>query len=623
MIGKVLGGRYEIIEEVGKGGMAVVYKAKCLLLNRIVAVKVLRNELEESEDFLRRFNTEAQAAASLSNQNIMSVYDVGKENGAHYIVMEYIEGVTLKEYIRRTGKLSWQESLKIAVEISNGLSAAHSNNIVHRDIKPQNIMVTDTGAIKVADFGIARAATSSTMTADNDVLGSVYYFSPEQARGGYVDKKTDIYSLGVVLYEMLTGKVPYDGASPVAVAMKHIEGIPESIILQDASIPKCVEDIVFKAMEKDTLKRYQSVDEMKSDLLSALSNPDLVVPENDENLEGTRKIAPVNYNDGKKTSKKNNEDKKAVILAVITSVILVSIFAILAVTFLNGGFGTKKYIVPSFVGMTLEQAEELADKRGFNLIFEEKQYDGEENIVLEQNPSENQVVTEEGYEIMLTISKKEVLESIVLEDYIDMDHEEVKKELEKLGLVVSVELKEDENFDEGNVIMHYPEKGDKVEKGDTVILFVSRETMGNEKIDVPDLTGMTRKEAEKALENVNLKLGKVEEKESNIVKGTIISYSPIDSVEEDTAINVVISKGKEEHIQAPARTHKTLSIDLSAYSSEVEIKIVSNGKTVHSSMHDPSKTPMFSATLSGNGVVSFDIYIDGKKVGTRAINFDN
>ena len=623
MIGKVLGGRYEIIEEVGKGGMAVVYKAKCLLLNRIVAVKVLRNELEESEDFLRRFNTEAQAAASLSNQNIMSVYDVGKENGAHYIVMEYIEGVTLKEYIRRTGKLSWQESLKIAVEISNGLSAAHSNNIVHRDIKPQNIMVTDTGAIKVADFGIARAATSSTMTADNDVLGSVYYFSPEQARGGYVDKKTDIYSLGVVLYEMLTGKVPYDGASPVAVAMKHIEGIPESIILQDASIPKCVEDIVFKAMEKDTLKRYQSVDEMKSDLLSALSNPDLVVPENDENLEGTRKIAPVNYNDGKKTSKKNNEDKKAVILAVITSVILVSIFAILAVTFLNGGFGTKKYIVPSFVGMTLEQAEKLADKRGFNLIFEEKQYDGEENIVLEQNPSENQVVTEEGYEIMLTISKKEVLESIVLEDYIDMDHEEVKKELEKLGLVVSVELKEDENFDEGNVIMHYPEKGDKVEKGDTVILFVSRETMGNEKIDVPDLTGMTRKEAEKALENVNLKLGKVEEKESNIVKGTIISYSPIDSVEEDTAINVVISKGKEEHIQAPARTHKTLSIDLSAYSSEVEIKIVSNGKTVHSSMHDPSKTPMFSATLSGNGVVSFDIYIDGKKVGTRAINFDN
>ena len=623
MIGKVLGGRYEIIEEVGKGGMAVVYKAKCLLLNRIVAVKVLRNELEESEDFLRRFNTEAQAAASLSNQNIMSVYDVGKENGAHYIVMEYIEGVTLKEYIRRTGKLSWQESLKIAVEISNGLSAAHSNNIVHRDIKPQNIMVTDTGAIKVADFGIARAATSSTMTADNDVLGSVYYFSPEQARGGYVDKKTDIYSLGVVLYEMLTGKVPYDGASPVAVAMKHIEGIPESIILQDASIPKCVEDIVFKAMEKDTLKRYQSVDEMKSDLLSDLSNPDLVVHENDENIEGTRKIAPVNYNDGKKTSKKNNEDKKAVILAVITSVILVSIFAILAVTFLNGGFGTKKYIVPSFVGMTLEQAEELADKRGFNLIFEEKQHDGEENIVLEQNPSENQVVTEEGYEIMLTISKKEVLESIVLEDYIDMDHEEVKKELEKLGLVVSVELKEDENFDEGNVIMHYPEKGDKVEKGDTVILFVSRETKGNEKIDVPDLTGMTRKEAEKALENVNLKLGKVEEKESDIVKGTIISYSPIDSVEEDTAINVVISKGKEEHIQAPARTHKTLSIDLSAYSSEVEIKIVSNGKTVHSSMHDPSKTPMFSATLSGNGVVSFNIYIDGKKVGTRAINFDN
>ncbi len=623
MIGKVLGGRYEIIEEVGKGGMAVVYKAKCLLLNRIVAVKVLRNELEESEDFLRRFNTEAQAAASLSNQNIMSVYDVGKENGAHYIVMEYIEGVTLKEYIRRTGKLSWQESLKIAVEISNGLSAAHSNNIVHRDIKPQNIMVTDTGAIKVADFGIARAATSSTMTADNDVLGSVYYFSPEQARGGYIDKKTDIYSLGVVLYEMLTGKVPYDGASPVAVAMKHIEGIPESIILQDASIPKCVEDIVFKAMEKDTLKRYQSVDEMKSDLLSALSNPDLVVPENDENLEGTRKIAPVNYNDVKKTSKKNNEDKKAVILAVITSVIFVSIFAILAVTFLNGGFGTKKYIVPSFVGMTLEQAEELADKRGFNLIFEEKQYDGEENIVLEQNPSENQVVTEEGYEIMLTISKKEVLESIVLEDYIDMDHEEVKKELEKLGLVVSVELKEDENFDEGNVIMHYPEKGDKVEKGDTVILFVSRETKGNEKIDVPDLTGMTKREAENALENVNLKLGKVEERESEKEKGTIISYSPIDSVEEDTAINVVISKGKEEHIQAPARTHKTLSIDLSAYSSEVEIKIVSNGKTVHSSMHDPSKTPMFSATLSGNGVVSFDIYIDGKKVGTRAINFDN
>lgn len=266
MIGTVLGGRYTIIEEVGKGGMANVYKAKCNVLNRIVAVKMLRTDLEGGDEFVNRFNAEAQSAACLAHPNIVSIYDVGEENGLYYIVMEYIEGITLKEYIKSKGKLSSIESADIASQICDALCVAHEKNIIHRDIKPHNIMVTNNNLVKVTDFGIARASNNATMQVGDSILGSVQYISPEQARGGYVDCRSDIYSLGIVLYEMLTGKLPFESESPIAIAMKHLEEMPVPPKTLSPDIFDELQDIVLKAMSKETRKRYQTVSAMKSDL---------------------------------------------------------------------------------------------------------------------------------------------------------------------------------------------------------------------------------------------------------------------------------------------------------------------------------------------------------------------
>lgn len=228
LIGKVLANRYEIIEEVGSGGMAVVYKAKCKLLNRFVAVKVLRPDLQNDDEFVRRFNVEAQAAASLTHPNIVSIFDVGNEDGLHYIVMEYIEGTTLKEYIDEKHILPWREAVGYAVQIAKGLQQAHQNSIIHRDVKPHNIIMKNDGVLKVTDFGIARANVQATMTCEDSAIGSVHYISPEQARGGYTDERSDIYSLGIVLYEMLTGTVPFDSDRPVTVAIMHLQDKPVS-----------------------------------------------------------------------------------------------------------------------------------------------------------------------------------------------------------------------------------------------------------------------------------------------------------------------------------------------------------------------------------------------------------
>ncbi len=318
MIGTILGGRYTILEEVGKGGMAHVYKAQCNVLNRTVAVKMLRNDLEGDEEFVNRFNAEAQAAAGLAHPNIVSIYDVGEENGIYYIVMEYIEGITLKEYIKSKGKLSSLESAEISSQICAALTVAHEKNIIHRDIKPHNIMVTGNGLIKVTDFGIARASNNATMQVGDSILGSVHYISPEQARGGYIDCRSDIYSLGIVLYEMLTGKVPFESESPIAIAMKHLEEMP---VAPQALVPDVsgeLQEVVLKAISKETRKRYQTVSSMKSDLdviinmLKAPSQEAVSVSttaDNSENMENTTVIPLVsNYREKVETTPVKADD---------------------------------------------------------------------------------------------------------------------------------------------------------------------------------------------------------------------------------------------------------------------------------------------------------------------------
>ena len=274
LIGKMLNNRYEILEKIGNGGMATVYKAKCHVLNRYVAIKILKDEFTTDSDFIKRFNTEAQSAASLTHPNIVSIYDVGNEDNLYYIVMELIQGKTLKEIINEDGKLSWKWSVNIAIQIASALEVAHKNNIIHRDIKPHNIIITEDGIAKVTDFGIAKAVSNSTITAFGTTIGSVHYFSPEHARGGYTDAKSDLYSLGVVMYEMVTGRVPFDADTPVSVALKQVQEEPVDPITYTKDLPISVNRIILKAMQKDPNFRYQNATEMIHDLSKALKDPD-------------------------------------------------------------------------------------------------------------------------------------------------------------------------------------------------------------------------------------------------------------------------------------------------------------------------------------------------------------
>ncbi len=635
MVGRILGGRYEILEEVGKGGMAIVYKARCRLLNRIVAVKVLRDDLTDSDEFIKRFNVEAQSAASLTHPNIVSVYDVGYEKGIHYIVMEYVEGVTLKEYIDKKGKLDWHEAVNITKEICHGLGEAHKKHIVHRDIKPHNIIVTTSGAIKVTDFGIARATTTSTVRATDDVLGSVHYFSPEAARGGYVDEKSDIYSLGIVMYEMLTGKVPFTGDTPVAVAMKHIGEKPASVCEANNEVPQCVEAVVLKAMAKETRYRYQSVEELSDDLYALLKNPNLEsdsIKEPIEDIDATRKITPIkevsiNVKEKNTSSNKINKeskqdeksDKKAIFFAMITSILIVGILTV-AFGFMFFGSGNSNNLkVPNIVGMTLEKAEELAKEQGFAIeILEYKESDKEDGTILEQSPNADVNVASLD-KIKVIISGKDDGE-IKLDDYANRTFDSVKTELEDLGIKIKRVDEASDEVEQDFVIRQNPKKDTTLKQGDTVTLYVS--SGKEEEIAVPPLVGLTEANARKALEDAKLSVGSVTEKTSDKEKGIVISQSESGMVKEGTAISFVISKGNaQEPVNNTSKT-KTLTIDLSSYTTPVEIKIVSGGRTVTTTTVDPTKNPEYSAILTGTGTKTFDVYINGVKAVRKEVNFD-
>ena len=637
MVGKILGGRYEILEEIGKGGMAVVYKARCRRLNRIVAIKVLREDLTENEEFVKRFNVEAQAAASLTHPNIVSVYDVGKEGEIHYIVMEYVEGITLKQYIEKKGRIPWREAVSITIEICHGLAQAHAKHIIHRDIKPHNIIVTSTGAIKVTDFGIARATTTSTVAASDDVLGSVHYISPEQARGGYVDEKSDIYSLGIVMYEMLTGKVPFTGDTPVAVAMKQIEEAPRSICEQVNDVPQCVEGVTFKAMAKETHYRYQSVEALADDLYAILKNPNLdssavVSAPSDAGGDATIKIAPVKKREESiPLPKKQTErdmpskkgDKKAVIFAMITSLLIVGVLTVVFGFMFFGSQNTGNIKVPSVMGMTLEAAEKVAKENGAVIeVLEYREGEGEDGKIIEQSPKADMTVATLE-KISVVISGKEPSE-IVLEDYKGRDFESVEKELVKMGLKVIKSEEESDSASEGEIIRQSPGARAKLEKGASVTLYVAK-AKDEEEVMVPQVVSKTYDEAKSELESAGFKVEKVE-KTSDKTAGTVISQSVNGGAKKGTTITLTVSKASETSqnptTQPPAAKTKTLTIDLSGYSKPVEIKIVTGGRTVSTVTVDPTKTPEYSATLTGTGTKTFEVHIDGIKQVTKTVNFD-
>ncbi|NLI57902.1 MAG: Stk1 family PASTA domain-containing Ser/Thr kinase [Clostridium sp.] len=552
MIGQILGNRYELIEKVGGGGMALVYKARCKLLNRFVAVKILRPDFTNDEEFIKRFKIEAQAAASLSHPNIVSIYDVGNEEDIHYIVMEYIDGATLKEYIEEKGALDWKEAVNISIQICLAIKHAHENNIVHRDIKPHNILFTKEGMIKVTDFGIARAVTSSTITMVGGTIGSVHYFSPEQARGGFTDEKSDIYSLGIVLYELLTGTLPFNGDTPVSVAIKHIQEEPEEPINMNSQIPIGVNDIVKKAIQKDQNSRYQKASDLLDDLYKVLDKPStqffeetniedsptVRVPALDENTSFADKSVSKKIGDDMKRKKK--KEKTTTIVAVATSILVVALvlFMVGKVIMSQMEQNNKEFIVGDYVGMNYKDVVRMLENNNIRVNLVEKYNDNvPEGEIFYQDRGEGEtLIPGEFSEIEIHVSKGP--EYFEIPDFRRTDYRQAGSILRENGLLVVEELEYSDTVAIDYVIRTDPPMNVKVKNGDTVVLYRS---IGPEirTTKVPDLIGMTRVEATALITERKLKVGEVypEDMASVVDKVTRQVPEPGIEVNEGTAIS--------------------------------------------------------------------------------------
>ena len=561
--GRLIGNRYEILEKIGNGGMATVYKAQDRVLKRYVAVKVLRDEFTTDEEFIRRFNTEAQSAASLTHPNIVSIYDVGMENNIYYIVMELIQGKTLKQIIDEGGVLPWKWSLDIAIQIASALEVAHKNNIIHRDIKPHNIIITEDGVAKVTDFGIAKAVSNSTITAFGTTIGSVHYFSPEHARGGFTDAKSDLYSLGVVMYEMLTGRVPFDADTPVSIALKHMQEKPVEPIKLNPSIPYSVNKIIMKALEKDLNLRYQSATEMLKDLNMALKDPegDFVKTSSNE-MAYTQRIETIpdatksdnngnmsRQSDEKPENKKKKEGffkthpavKWLIIVLLVILIPIIGFFGTQAI--LNAG-RTKDVELPNFVNMTREEAERQAEESKLVLdISEEFNSEVDAGKVISQEPSflEGYTVKEEST-VKIVVSKGENIKIVpkVVGEEVEPARELLKAEELEMEVI-------EENSDEvepGIIMRQEPEADEEVNAGSTVKVYVSA---GIKQITMTNVVNKKEADAKKELEDIGFKVT-VEYEEDTSKDDGIVLRQTVDegaTVNDGTSVMIVVNRIEE------------------------------------------------------------------------------
>ena len=613
--GIFLGKRYEILERIGSGGMADVYKGKDHKLNRFVAVKVLKSDYRSDEVFIQKFLSEAQAAAGLMHPNVVNVYDVGQDRGLYYMVMELVEGISLKDYIEKKGQLSAKETISISIQMVTGIQAALNQHIIHRDIKPQNIIISKDGKVKVTDFGIARA-TTSTNTISTNVMGSVHYTSPEQARGGIVDEKSDIYSAGITMYEMITGHVPFDGDSTVAVAIKHLREEIKSPSEEVPDIPYSLECIIMKCTQKNTTMRYQNCQELINDLKRSLVDPngnfvnmpgyvggDATVVMSDEEL---RRVQDQSYDqddyddddygddydndydddyddddydqsdyddddyddraydsrqrrDGK-NGRKNGVDPNTRKIMKILLVVAIAVFAIGTIFVIGQAAGMFKsnpkvtdekgkaqVTVPDILGMTVEEATETLNKKGLGLSIAERAYSDkyEKGEIMEQKTAANKKV-DKNTEIQVVVSNGEEILTVAVPDVSGQSESAAQKTLEDANLVVDSESKYDDHIEAGKVISTDPAAGMEVEEGTHVKVYVS---MGVEKVEVPQITGITSEEAQAALAAVGLIGGSVtEEYSEEYDAGYVISQgkSAGSKLEKGSAVDYVVSKGSSK-----------------------------------------------------------------------------
>ena len=564
-IGMIIGDRYEILEKIGTGGMSDVYKAKDHKLNRFVAVKVLKQEFSENANFVSKFRIEAQAAAGLMHPNIVNVYDVGEENGIYYIVMELVEGITLKKYIEKKARLSVKEAVSIAIQVSMGIEAAHNNHIIHRDIKPQNIIISKEGKVKVTDFGIAKAATSNTIT--SNVMGSVHYTSPEQARGGYSDEKSDIYSLGVTMFEMLTGRVPFNGDTTVAIAIKHIQEEMPSPREYVSEIPVSVEQIVFKCCQKSPDRRYQSMGELITDLKRSLMTPDedfVKVVDPDE--EGsTKAISDSEMERIKKQSHKRDAMEEAMHLRTEKEVKR------------SAKQSAKKPVKKTYVVEEEPEAEEEDDEYEYVYEYEyEYENDDDDDDEDEYEPKMERITTilaviaailigcivlflvgravgvfDFGKEAETEEEQEEEKPKVEMITVVGKNVDEVKVSLLNIGLTPEIEYQESTEYDQGIVMKASVEPGEMIEEGSNVILTVSA---GSEGVEVPDVVGKSEAEGTAELEKKGFVVNKTESYDEYIAAGNIISQSPKEGEKAPSgaSVTITISLGKDtEKVRVP------------------------------------------------------------------------
>lgn len=547
---KLLAGRYELLEKIGDGGMAVVYKARCRLLNRFVAIKILKPEFAKNPDIIESFRRESQAAAGLSHPNIVGIFDVGREGNLHYIVMELIEGQTLSKMIEKEGPIEYHKVIDITKQIASGLSYAHKHHIIHRDIKPHNILMTPDGVAKIADFGIAKAMSESI---DDDseemVMGSVHYFSPEQARGGYVDEKSDIYSLGIVMYEMLTGRVPFDAETPVQVALMHIneQMVPPSRYVP--TIPPRLEAIILKATAKVQVSRYANVDEIikeldKIELISAVVGEEAVAPEIRKTdrtaLDKQKKEAPA---EKKKRNKKNSEGNSR--KYIIIGAVLLAAVAVITSIFVFGG-GKGKVVVPDLRGYTYEEAEQELESLGLeiekgNEVFSDEYDEGQ---IVSQSPKPDMEV-KKGKSIRVNISKGSGMETVP--NVIGMTESQAREALEAKGFQLGRVTEEESSQVAGTVVRQSPVSGTEAESGSTVDIVIAKEVQKQE-VAMPGLLGKSLASAQAAIENAGLTVGNVTYAySSDYPEGQVMEqqYGSGTSLEKGTSVSIVISKGAE------------------------------------------------------------------------------
>ena len=620
--------------------MATVYKAKCHVLNRYVAVKVLRDEFTTDEEFIKRFAAEAQSAASLTHPNIVSVYDVGHEDNLYYIVMELIKGKTLKQIINEDGKLPWKWSLNIASQIASALETAHRNKIIHRDIKPHNIIITEDGIAKVTDFGIAKVVSNSTITAFGATIGSVHYFSPEHAKGGYTDEKSDIYSLGVVMYEMLTGQVPFDADTAVSVALKHMQEEPIEPMELNPDIPKAVNDIIMKAMQKDTGLRYQSATEMLNDINMALKRPDgdfVNLRTAGGNFE-TQRFEPLE--DEEIRTKRNNKKDENKFKKFISNHKVLSFFigAILLFAIAFGGTALVSKLVfnqdvnlPNFVGMTKEEAQKEADKIKVKLEFEEEfSADVEEGKVISQDPEfkENSKIKEKST-VKLKISKG--TELVKVPKVTGMEKEEAIKTLEDLGLKVEIKEETSKKVEEGYVINQDIAENKEINAGDTVTITVSTGT-GITQVSVPSVTGKTENEARTALESAKLKVTVNYEEDSSKTEGIVLKQN-VESgkkVDEGTTVTITVNKAESKsgtvtvNVKSITGGYDLSDTDLTDTDKKAKIDIKVDGTSVYTQSNVDKNSTAISTSFSGKGKVQIVVNIqDGNGASyTRTTELD-